>query len=333
VIRATNLWGYSELVHELGRDPGPLLARFRIPRGIQDEEDAFVPFEAVARLVEASAEEFACPDFGLRLSRWQGLDILGPVAVIARNARTLQDGLDAIARYLYVHSPALKFATAPPAADSDLRFTFEISELTLPQVRQSYELSLANAVRMIRLLAGDDVRLTAVFFMHEQLGTDDAYAETLDCPVHFGQSWCGFELPSGPASRPIDRADPETRRIATKYLEAAYIPRDAALSERVAELARRLLPTGHCTSDAIAEQLMLHPRTLQRRLAHEGLGCQELIERERREQAARYLAEPRLYLNQIAGLLGYAEQSSLNRSCQRWFGKTPRQYRADLMAR
>ncbi len=44
---------------------------------------------------------------------------------------------------------------------------------------------------------------------------------------------------------------------------------------------------------------------------------------------AKYLAEPRLYLVQIAGLLGYAEQSTLNRSCRRWFDKTPRQYRAE----
>jgi AraC-like DNA-binding protein len=58
--------------------------------------------------------------------------------------------------------------------------------------------------------------------------------------------------------------------------------------------------------------------------------CQQLIERERREQAARYLAEPGLHLNQIAALLGYTEQSTLNRSCRRWFGKTPRQYRADF---
>jgi AraC-like DNA-binding protein len=102
------------------------------------------------------------------------------------------------------------------------------------------------------------------------------------------------------------------------------------LSERVAELARRLLPTGQCSADFIADQLAMHPRTLQRRLATEGVRCQDVIERERRDQAARYLAEPGLYLSQIAVLLGYSEQSALNRSCRRWFGMTPRQYRAGL---
>jgi AraC-like DNA-binding protein len=45
----------------------------------------------------------------------------------------------------------------------------------------------------------------------------------------------------------------------------------------------------------------------------------------------RYLNLPALQLSQIAGLLGYTEQSALNRSCRRWFGKTPREYRAQLV--
>jgi hypothetical protein len=72
------------------------------------------------------------------------------------------------------------------------------------------------------------------------------------------------------------------------------------LSERVAELTRRLLPTGQCSAEAIAAELALHPRTLQRRLAIEGVRCQDVIDRERRAQPERYLAEPRLHLSQIA---------------------------------
>ena len=71
--------------------------------------------------------------------------------------------------------------------------------------------------------------------------------------------------------------------------------------------------------------------SLQRRLVAEGTRCQDLIESERRALAVKYLAERGLHLGQIAGPLGYAERSTLNRSCQRWFGQTPRQYRAGLL--
>ena len=330
LIRATAMWGYPELVRELGGDPAAFLARFHIPAGAEHQEDAFVSFASLTRMFEASAEELVCPDFGLRLSGKQGLHILGPIAVIARNAQTLLGGVEAIAHYLYIHSPALRLA-AGQRTEACIEFTYEMTEPGVPYI-QGYELSMGIAVRILRLLGGPQARYQAVSFMHHQQGSDAAYRDALGCPVRFGEAWCGFELPSQLVDRRIENADPETQRIATKYLESTYLPNSVPLCDRVAELTRRLLPTGQCSAEAIADELAMHPRTLQRRLATEGVRCQDVIDRERRAQAARYLAEPGLHLSQIAGLLGYSEQSALNRSCRRWFGKTPRQYRAEPTA-
>ena len=330
LIRAAAMRGYPELVRELGSDPAAMVARFGIPAGAERDENAFISFAALTRMLEATAEELSCPDFGLRLSGRQGLEILGPIAVIARNASTVLGGVEAIARFLYIHSPALRLG-ARPSAGSGIEFTYEMTEPGVPYV-QAYELSMGIAVRIIRLLGGPQAEFESVSFPHVQQGSDAAYRDALGCPARFGQTWCGFTLSSQLAARRIENADPETRRIATKYLEATFLPASAPLSERVAELARRLLPTGQCSVDAIAEELALHPRTLQRRLVDEGVRCQDVIDRERRTQAARYLAEPGLHLSQIAGLLGYSEQSALNRSCQRWFGKTPRHYRTSRLA-
>lgn len=330
LIRATTLWGYGELVAELGGDPELFRQRFRIPPAIENREDTFISLGAYARMLEASADDLACPDFGLRLSRWQGLDIFGPVAVIARNAQTVLGGLEMIARYLYVHSPGLTLTEARRGGQSGPTFIYEVAEPGVTVLDQGYELSMAIAVRILRLLGGPEARPRTVSFTHGQLGSDATYREVLGCPVRFGQPWCGFEISRSLADRRIESADPETRRIAAKYLESNYLPPTMALSERITELIRRLLPTGQCSVDAIANQLAMHPRSLQRSLAAEGVRCQDLIEEERRTLAARYLAEPGLHLGQIAGLLGYAEQSTLNRSCRRWFQQTPRQYRASL---
>ena len=69
----------------------------------------------------------------------------------------------------------------------------------------------------------------------------------------------------------------------------------------------------------------MHTRTLQRRLSEQNLVFEELVDEHRKELASRYLAESNLRLTQVAGLLGYADQSALNRSCRRWFGMTPKQ--------
>jgi AraC-like DNA-binding protein len=212
-------------------------------------------------------------------------------------------------------------------AEGRIEFTYEMIDPEVAYPLQGHELSMGIVVRILRLLGGPQARPSAISLIHSRQGPTTAYAQALDCPVRFGQSWCGFQLTADLSEQRIENADPETRRIATAYLESTYLPVTASLSARVAELTRRLLPTGQCGVDAVAAALALHPRTLQRRLALEGTRCQDVIDRERRAQAALYLAEPDLRISHIAGLLGYSEQSTLNRSCRRWFGKTPKQCR------
>jgi AraC-like DNA-binding protein len=330
LIQATCLWGYREQMHHLGADPNVFLARFGIPRDADAREGEFISFDAYAALLEATAADLNRPDFGLRLARYWGLDVLGPVAVIARNSKTVLSSVQALERYLFVHSPAMRLSPAPWAADDGTAFVFELAAPEGVSPLQGYELSMAVAVRILHLLGGPGAVPTSVSFPHPRHAPLAAYAEALGCPVRFGRTWCGFELPTEVGERAIEGADTATRRLARKYLDSRYIPPTAPLSDRVADLARNLLPTGQCSVDVIARDLSVAPRTLQRRLAAEGTRCQDVVERERRNLTARYLAHPDMELSHIANLVGYTEQSALNRSCRRWFDKTPRQYRASL---
>jgi AraC-like DNA-binding protein len=293
-------------------------------------EDAFVSYVALARMITQAAEELACPDFGLRLSAWQGIDILGPVAVIARNSDTVLDAFVAIGRYLHLHSPALHLTVAGPGdpgfrADS-VTLQFAIEESGLPDLPQSYELSIANGNRIGRLLAGDDMRPRAVAFRHDRLGPQEAYDATFDAPVLFGQDWCGWQIDARFGRRPVDRADPETRRIVARYLDTSFGEGDE-LAPHVSTLVRRLLPTGTCSADAVARHLGVHARTMQRHLANEQTSFAGIVDDERKRQAARLLGNPGFQLGQIAGILGYTEQSTFNRSFRRWYGTTPRAFR------
>lgn len=330
VVQATALWGYRDVVHQLGGDPDAFLTRFGIPLGADRGDEDFISFPAFAKMLEATADELDCPELGLRLSRWQGVDVLGPVAVVARNARTVGSGIDEVARYLYIHSPAMRLARVRLPDETGYGIAFEVTEPGLTSVIQLHELGMAVAARILRLLAGPDAVPDIVVFPHARQGSDDAYREALGCPVQFGRNRCGFLLSAELATRPISGADTATRRIARKYLDAQYIPPSASLADRVASLAHALLPTGRCSVAAIAGAMALPPRTLQRHLAAESTSCQAVIERERRHLVARYLATPGIQLSRIASLVGYTEQSALNRSCRRWFGMTPRQYRASL---
>ncbi|MNR51417.1 HTH-type transcriptional regulator VirS [compost metagenome] len=68
-------------------------------------------------------------------------------------------------------------------------------------------------------------------------------------------------------------------------------------------------------------------RTMQRRLDERGLVFEKLVDDIRRERAASYLDDPALRMSQVAGLLGYVEQSSFSHAFKRWYGMSPSAWR------
>lgn len=323
LIRSLPLKGYSELVLELGGNPTDLLQRFHIAQNIHLKQDTFLPFHSLNGLYETSAKELNCPDFGLRLARRQGLEILGAIAVVARNSDSVGSAYQAIAQYLHIHSPALRL-NLDVIEDGSLWLTLEIVEQNLSQVSQNIENGLGVGLQILRFLAGEDASPLSVSFAHKQMAKGYVYKDFFRCPVLFEQPVNGMKLPSTLLTQKIKSADPEAKRIAEKYLDLERASTASLLHEGVAHLIRRLLPTGHCRIEVVAEQLSMHKRTLQRQLAKEDMQFEDLVDRERRELAWTYLTESNFPLTQIAGFLGYAEQSGFNRACRRWFGTTPR---------
>lgn len=327
LVRSTALRGYEELTLSLGGDAGQLLSRFRISVEMASSEDAFVPIRSVAALHELSAQVLNCPDFGLRLAKRQGADILGPIAVLIRNADSISSALLALTRYLQSHSPALHLSVGQPDHRS-VPLMLDIIEPSLHQAAQIKENGMGIGLHILRLLGGSAIRPLSAHLPHEPLSDEKTYRDFFGCPVYFNQPFCGMVLPLEFLGQKIRDADPEVNRLAKNYLESQLSIDAGLLSERVAQLIKRLLPTGQCRIETVAEHFCLHKRTLQRTLVAEGQGhFEDLLDRERHMLAARYLAQKRLSLAQITGLLGYAEQSTFNRACRRWFGMPPRSFR------
>jgi len=92
----------------------------------------------------------------------------------------------------------------------------------------------------------------------------------------------------------------------------------------------RRLPDGEPRRDAVAGELHMSERTLQRRLQDEATSFLQLLDDTRRELAEQYLSRLQLSLAQAAYLLGFADQSSFFRACRRWFKLSPSQYRSHL---
>jgi AraC-like DNA-binding protein len=330
LIRGTCLTGFRGLVRELGADPDRLLADAGVPREAVGDFGEFVPYLPLLELLETAAKETGAPDFGRQLAARQSIEVLGSVGAAARSAPTVAAALATVERYLRAYTPALATRIAPDLDPALARFEFErtSAELGAPYP-QGIELSLGVSRQVFRLLIGRGWVPSQVHVPHAPLTDPSSYQDYFGGPVEFGSRWIGFTVRSDDLGRPLS-SDAATHDALVTYLRAVPPFRPPGVVPMVNDLVRRLLPSGSVELTAVADQLGMHPRTLQRRLEDEGVTFGELVQSVRRRTAEGYLRDTDMPLRHLASELGYLEQSALTRASHRWFGMAPMAYRRTL---
>ncbi|WP_432103043.1 AraC family transcriptional regulator [Streptomyces sp. bgisy091] len=330
LIRSGCLTGFSALMSSLGGEPEPLLRQAGIrPEAIEDP-DEYIPYRALVTALDLAAARHDCPDFGLRLSTHQGLDILGPVGVIGRHATSVGDAIDAIGRFMYQYSPAIEIAVERAGEVADYHFRIRPRvQRTLVDVAQIGELSLGASLQIFRMLIGADFVPLSVSLPHRPAAPLATYEAHFGCHVTTRQDHLGFRFASDTLDRPVEGSDPAVRKLVLEYLSGVVGGAvGSGLPAEVRSTVKRALPTRRFGLEDVAESFSLHPRTLQRQLATHGTTYQEIVDEVRHELADRYLRTTAMPLAQLADVLGYSEQSSFSRSCRRWFGCSPQAHRA-----
>lgn len=152
----------------------------------------------------------------------------------------------------------------------------------------------------------------------------------LRCPLRFDAETTRVEISAeawhAPALRPNASLYTVLEQVAESMLAGS------PFSERVRLLVAQALRGGDARIEAVARQLGLTPRTLQRRLQDEDLRYQEIVDAARGALAQQLLADPGRSLDDLAETLGYADAGSFSRAFRRWYGCSPAGYRARLRA-
>ncbi|MFL0278127.1 AraC family transcriptional regulator [Mycobacterium sp. SMC-19] len=329
LISAASLSHLPELLSEIGCDPTELLGDVGIDMDMIGAHDRYIPFSALSTVLGTVAHKFEIPDVALRLAARQHPDILGPVAIVARNADTVGAALQSVAEYSHVYSPAI--ATALHLDDDFAAFEFRTLLRRLPFRDHVVELALGFMHGLFTMLAGPEFRPLRVTFEHPRISEREVYVRNFACPVDFEAPRNSMIFPRALLDRKITQVDTLAYDLAVRFMAGA--DRDTAFLDVVADTVKRALPAGAASLKRVAALLIMHPRTVQRRLAESGTTFDELLDQVRRDIAEGLLANPNVPLSTVARQLGYSEQSSLTRSCRRWFDTTPRGRRRELSHR
>jgi AraC-like DNA-binding protein len=328
LVRAQALRGYRELVADLGGDPDRLLREAGVDPPALNQLTAFIGFEALIDLLERSAIELDCPDFGFRLAERQDIGILDTLAVAMRYSRTIGEAVQCASRYLEVHNRAIAFTGQQH--DDRVLLIFRVVVDHSSHWAQTAEHGLGLAWRIMTLLSEGRAHLQQVRVAHPPVTSEIAYQKRFGAPVTFAAGDLALVYSAKDLDLPVSESNQELHDLAASYLDRQLPQERTSMSVQVRHSVGALLGTGTCSCRQVARALYMHPRTLQRRLHDEGTTFEAIRDEVRRDLAERYLRHPDLPLAQIAGLLDYHEQSALGRSCQRWFRTTPLGVRARL---
>lgn len=332
--RAGSLTGLESLARDLGHSILPMLQRHGLPISVLSDPDMRVPFAEWSALLEDCAVTWACPNFGLQLGQRQNLNVLGPVGLVARLSRTVGDAWKALERCFAIHSSASSFVLNFDA--NSVGQMASIAYVPTPHAdagRQIAEMSIAATNNVLAVLIGAArPRLARVTFQHERPPDAKTAQRFFNCPIAYGEPWSALYFERAMLALPTAIHDPAYAPLITAYLEQQRNQSDISFTLLVTQFIAKLLPTGRCTREAVAECLHLHPRTLQRRLSGEGTNFFDLLDNYRRETAFKLVDCRKIPLAQVADVLGYSDQSSFHQAFRRWTGATPKSYARRIKA-
>lgn len=329
LIRTTSLTGFSELVSRLNGNPATLLRHFNLDPGKVAKLEGVLPYRTKINLIEEAARQLQRSDFGLLLAQEQDLMVLGPLAAVALNSPTVKEGLLSVIQYMHYHSPGMHMALESQGHGEHAYLTFRVDD-SLAISPQNIEFTLGLANNIIKMLHGGDFRPEAILMRAPAPLEHGRYQHFFKAPVYFGREYDALLLSQEYLCKPIDQSNPALHALLDQYINEALLDEPLDLVHQLKQLIHRLLPTQRCNLQLVANHLGLHKRTLQRRLSDHSIIFEEMLDDIRRERADSYLTELEMPMTQIAGLLGYREQSSFNRACRRWYGITPLKRRREL---
>jgi len=319
------LW---RMLERRGVDPKPLFVEAGLdPKGLSNSQVRY-PRKNALRLWARTSELVNDPSFGLTIAEvWQPTDFhaLG-CAFMA--STTLRNALNRLVRYHAVVDEAVRYSLVVSEKRAILSYRIEHGELEEPAILEDTHWAVVlNACRRVYDTNLDPLSVT---FLHSEPGPAiGKFYGLFRCPMQFGAPVSSLTLPASCLDRQLPASNRELAiaqdRVLSKF--TAKLNRDDIVSCTKSTISE-WLPSGNFTRELLASELHMSPRSLQRKLAAEGITYRKVVETVRQELAELYLVDSSYTLLEIGYLIGFSEQSAFSRAFKRWTGLTPQEFRS-----
>lgn len=265
--------------------------------------------------------------FGVKAATFLSRGAFRGLEYLVRSSQTLGEGLSALERFArLLHG--LRLYALRHEADGGASLTYA-SPHTDRAADLTADFALAATLVICRDATGVDWVPRAVRLRRRAPPSDAAYRRVFRSTLAFEQPENALELGPELLAVPMRDADPTLSAVLEHYLESELTLLDPvrSLEDAVRAAIVRALPKQDATLEAVADDVGLSPRVLQKRLQAADTSFQEQLDRAREALAKRYLQQPGISLAGAALMLGYSDATAFHRAFKRWTGLTPGEFR------
>jgi AraC-like DNA-binding protein len=287
---AVQFRAFVDAFERLGYDVSRLLADIGVKRSELDDPDALIPCATTGALFERSQHMRPLKNLWTRLAAETPLGTFRLLDYLILTSDTVGDGFKQNARYFgLVGAP---FVLDIRDDEDPIRVIF-VNSGHVPA--ESVEYGVTLDVRGYRAETENEVMFAYVSFVHEPDDVTEIEG-LLGCPVRAGAAWAGLALSRDAWRIPLRRRDPMLRSVLESQADAisSHLPALEGVAVDVRRVLTSRLARGEVDIDAVARELGMSARTLQRRLSSTGLTYHALLDFVRRETAEKCIADSSL---------------------------------------
>lgn len=317
----------ASMLDEHGIASAPLLAAANIPDTVVDD-----PQGEVSGMQELHFQEEFAKATRDRPALWFALGLryrlmtYGPLGLAVLSAGTIREGLKVLVAFQALTYSLLQYRLHE--VDGVL-LGLEADDAMIHAGLRDFCLvrALGSATMFLR-----DMRQPFPLLRIETRLADRDYGvdfkTALGVPILFGAAESRWIFASDAADMVLPMASPlleQTYQQLCERLIGEAQTNDDMVGRLFALLVRVNRP--YPTAKEAAAQLSMSERTLNRRLAKQGLGFGDMLDQVRQQRASYLLDRSNLSIERIGEMLGYAETASFSRAFKRWLGMSPMNYR------
>jgi AraC-like DNA-binding protein len=330
MVRVGPISAIPTLLEAAGVDSAALLAEVGLDRGFFSNPENLIGLPTVGAIMERCVARTNCPHFGLLVGRSASTTSFGLLGYLMMSSPTVGAALRELVGHMEVHDRSAVATLRVEGELATLGYTILVNGVAGRS--QIHDAAIAIAFNLLRTLCGSDWRLSAVQLAHARPALIDPYVAHFGVTPYFGAEFNSLVFYKRWLNQPLSTFDPVLNGLMRERIGEIEAHRLEDLVGQVRRILTPLIGTTGCTLEAVASELGMSGRTLNRRLADHQLTFRDLLEEVHFEAASQLLKDTRMSAREIAQILGYSDGSAFSRAFTRWADVGPIQWRRSSAA-